>query len=192
MGTRVCEQASRMGADVISVSRHGRPDWVKGAWADSVLWARGDALDPHQEGWGDLLQGATGVVSTLGTFGSNELMYKVCGLANMTLMDVAAEVGIPRFAFISVHDYQFPGGWHAKEFLLKGYFQGKRDAEAHLARMFPTTGVAIRPGFIYGSRNAGRMTLPLGLVGAPLAAVSLKLCFQWIIGYFGVVKHSFL
>ena len=163
-----------MGADVISVSRSGRPSWLKEPWADNIMWAKGDALDPQQEGWGGLLEGATGVVSTLGTFGSNELMYKVCGLANMALMDVASDVGIPRFSFISVHDYQFPGGWHARDFLLKGYFQGKRDAEAHLARLFPETGVALRPGFIYGSRHASNFTVPLGIIGAPLAA-ALKL-----------------
>ena len=63
---------------------------------------------------------------------------------------------------------------HAKDFLLKGYFQGKRDAEAHLARLFPETGVALRPGFIYGSRHASNFTVPLGIIGAPLAA-ALKL-----------------
>lgn len=33
-------------------------------------------------------------------------------------------------------------------------------------------GVALRPGFIYGSRAVGGASLPLGLVGAPLKAVS--------------------
>jgi hypothetical protein len=37
---------------------------------------QGDALDPGQ-GWRERLRGATGVVSTLGAFGSNEFMYKV-------------------------------------------------------------------------------------------------------------------
>jgi nucleoside-diphosphate-sugar epimerase len=171
VGTKVCEHASRMGADVVSISRSGRPTWLQESpWADNIQWERGDAFVPD---WKDLLKGATGVVSTLGTFGSNELMYRVCGLANMQLMDAAAEAGVGRFSFISVHDYAFPGGWHAKDFLLKGYFQGKRDAEAHLARVFPETGVAIRPGFIYGNRHAGgggKTTVPLGLIGAPLAA----------------------
>jgi hypothetical protein len=164
-----------MGADVISISRSGRPSWLKEhTWADTVHWEKGDAFDPS---WKHLLQGAAGVVSTLGTFGSNELMYKVCGLANMQLMDVAAEAGVGRFSFISVHDYVFPAGWNAKEYLLKGYFQGKRDAEAHLANVFPETGVALRPGFVYGSRHVGSgggSTVPLGLIGAPLAA-ALKL-----------------
>jgi hypothetical protein len=37
---------------------------------------QGDALDA-QAGWKELLRGASGVVSTLGAFGSNELMYRV-------------------------------------------------------------------------------------------------------------------
>ena len=177
MGTHVCQQALKLGGDVISVSRSGRPSWLTPSshpWADSVQWVQGDALDPEQQGWGDVLAGATGVVSTLGTFGTNTEMYTVCGLANMKLMDVAVAAGIPRFSFISVHDYQFPGGWHTKDFLLKGYFQGKREAEIHLAKTFPDGGVAIRPGMIYGTRHAGRMTVPLQLIGAPLAA-ALKL-----------------
>jgi len=159
-----------MGADVISVSRHGRPTSAHGAWADAVRWERGDAFDSHQ-GWKELMKGAAGVISTLGAFGSNEFMYKVCGQSNMILMEAAAESLVPRFAFISVHDFCFPGGWHAQDFILKGYFQGKRDAEARLFKLFPDSGVALRPGIIYGSRAVGNVTLPLGVVGAPLAAV---------------------
>ncbi|GAB4816260.1 hypothetical protein N2152v2_003306 [Parachlorella kessleri] len=121
----------------------------------------GDALDPQQP-WKDLMKGSMGVVSTLGTFGNNDLMYKVCGTSNMKLMDVAAEQGVSRFAFIAVHDYRFP------DFLLRGYFQGKRDAEQHLAQTFPDSGVALRPGFIYGSRAVGAASIPLGAIGAPL------------------------
>lgn len=33
-------------------------------------------------------------------------------------------------------------------------------------------GVALRPSFIYGSRAVGGASVPLGLVGAPLKAVS--------------------
>lgn len=55
--------------------------------------------------------------------------------------------------------------------MLKGYFQGKRDAEQELFEQYPETGVALRPGFIYGSRDVGSGTLPLGIVGAPLGLV---------------------
>lgn len=64
-------------------------------------------------------------------------------------------------------------GWHMADFLLRGYFKGKRDAEAHLAATFPTGGVALRPGFIYGSRAVGLANIPLGAVGAPLELVRI-------------------
>lgn len=168
VGSRVCQQGLAMGASVVSVNRSGRPH-TTGDWVQQVQWVQGDALDP-QRAWKDVLKGASGVVSTLGTFGSNEQMYRICGEANMRLMDAAAEAGVPRFAFISVADFKFPGGWHAQDFLLKGYFQGKRDAEQHLAALFPSGGVALRPSFIYGSRAVGGASVPLGLVGAPLKA----------------------
>lgn len=77
VGTRVCEQGLAMGASIVSVSRSGGPPkGVTAAWADRVEWVKGDALDP-QAPWRALLKGATGVVSTLGAFGSNAFMFKV-------------------------------------------------------------------------------------------------------------------
>jgi len=38
----------------------------------------------------------------------------------------------------TVHDYKLPAGWHTEDFLLKGYFKGKRDAEEHMRQVFPT------------------------------------------------------
>ena len=55
----------------------------------------------------------------------------------MRAMDAAAAAGVPRFSFVSVADYKLPAGWRAQDFLLRGYFQGKRDAEAHMAALFP-------------------------------------------------------
>lgn len=171
VGSKICQQAIESGADVTSVSRSGKPSFAaQSSWANEVEWVRSDAA--HDEGmWKEALSGATGVVSTIGAFGSNEFMYKLCGEVNMKLMEAAKKEGLKRFAFISVHDFAFPGGWQAQNFLLKGYFQGKRDAEAKLFETFPETGVALRPGFIYGTRYTGGMSIPLGLVGVPLAMV---------------------
>ncbi|KAI8106752.1 hypothetical protein M9434_001406 [Picochlorum sp. BPE23] len=170
VGSKVCQQAINMGLDVVSVSRSGRPGFLSGsAWADSVDWVRSDGTKSDGV-WKEVLHGSAGVVSTIGAFGSNEFMYKMCGEVNMNIMEAAKDAGVPRFSFISVHDYSFPGGWQAQNFLLRGYFQGKRDAEARLAKLYPDSGVALRPGMIYGTRHAGNMTIPLGLVGVPLAA----------------------
>lgn len=169
VGSSICQAALAMGTRVTSISRSGRPAGLGAGWADQVEWVKGDALDPGQP-WAGALRSAAGVASTLGAFGSNDNMYKVCGTANMRAMDAAAAAGVPRFAFISVHDYKMPAGWHAQDFLLRGYFQGKRDAERHLAATFPAGGVALRPGIIYGTRSVGGASVPLGLLFAPIAA----------------------
>lgn len=57
------------------------------------------------------------------------------------------------------------------DFLLKGYFQGKRAAEARLAQLFPTSGVALRPGFIHGTRNVAGIPVPLQAVGERLLLI---------------------
>ena len=49
--------------------------------------------------------------------------------------------------------------------VLPGYFQGKKRAEEALALRFPQGGVALRPGFIYGTRNVGGLGIPLGAIG---------------------------
>lgn len=52
--------------------------------------------------------------------------------------------------------------------MLKGYFNGKRAAEARMAQLFPSGGVALRPGFISGTRQVAGVGVPLQVVGAPL------------------------
>ena len=175
VGSKVCQHAVEMGVGVTSISRSGRPRFLDASgWADSVQWIRSDGTKSDGQ-WRDTLEGACGVVSTLGAFGSNSFMYKMCGEVNMSIMEAAKEAHVSRFAFISVHDFSFPGGWQAENFLLRGYFQGKRDAEARLNSLFPETGVALRPGMIYGTRHTGNLSIPLGLVGMPLEAVMKRL-----------------
>lgn len=53
--------------------------------------------------------------------------------------------------------------------MLPGYFQGKKRAEDALAAAFPKSGVALRPGFIQGTRYVAGIGIPLQLVGAPEA-----------------------
>lgn len=164
-----------MGIRVTSVSRGGRPSFACSAdWAAGVEWLRSDVGNDEGQ-WKDALAGASGVISTLGAFGSNKFMYQVCGAYNIKLMHAAKDAGVDRFSFISVHDFAFPGGWQAENFLLRGYFQGKRDAEAEMAKVFHEKGVALRPGMIYGTRHVGSVNLPLGVVGAPIEAVVNRL-----------------
>ena len=69
---------------------------------------------------------------------------------------------------------------------LPGYFQGKRRAEEALASTFPGAGVALRPGFIYGTRQVGGVGIPLGAIGEHAADISYlsldttaSVCWPW-------------
>ena len=163
VGGAVCREAVGRGMEVCSVSRSGRPPKRGGPWTKQVEWIAGDALRPS--GWESELAQARAVISTVGAFGSNEFMEKMCGDANIEVMRAAAKAKVERFVFISAHEYGLP------EFVLRGYFKGKRKAERVLMEEFPATGVALRPGFIYGNRQVGSVQVPLGLVGLPLEKV---------------------
>lgn len=45
---------------------------------------------------------------------------QICGTANIQAMEAAHQAGVPRFAFISVHDFKLPAGWQAQQFMLRG------------------------------------------------------------------------
>ncbi|DBA98413.1 TPA: hypothetical protein ACH3X3_012425 [Trebouxia sp. C0006] len=162
VGTRVCEEALQTGLAVVSINRSGAPK-ATAAWTSEVEWVKADAFEPEQ--WRDQLQGAVGVVSCLGGFGSNDFMLKICGEANVSVIREAAQAGVPRCAFVSAHDYKFPG------FVLSGYFQGKRNAEHAMAEAYPEQGVCLRPGFIHGTRYVSGVGIPLSFIGLPMDKV---------------------
>ena len=102
-------------------------------------WVAGDALRP--ETYAHLLPNCLAAISTIGLIStSQEAMLRVNGEANTRVINAAADAGVARFAFISAHDYAFPGDL----VLLKGYFQGKRDAEHALAARFGQQGAPPR------------------------------------------------
>ncbi|KAM0827999.1 hypothetical protein ACQ4PT_067832 [Festuca glaucescens] len=159
VGSSICKAAVAKGIEVVSLSRSGRPS-SSDPWADEVTWLAGDVFYAR---WEDVLVGATAVVSTLGGFGNEEQMKRINGEANAIAVDAAKEFGIPKFILISVHDYNLPS------FLLtSGYFTGKRKAESEVLSKYPSTGVVLRPGFIYGKRKVDGFEVPLDLVGQPL------------------------
>lgn len=64
--------------------------------------------------------------------------------------------------------------------VLRGYFEGKRHAEDVLSQKFPQSGVALRPGFIHGTRDVGGIGIPLGLFGNSVAAIGSQSCEQYL------------
>ncbi|XP_020114488.1 uncharacterized protein At1g32220, chloroplastic [Ananas comosus] len=159
VGSSICKAAVSKGIEVVSLSRSGKPSYTD-PWVDQVTWLAGDVFYAR---WDEVLAGATAVASTLGGFGSDEQMKKINGEANILAVDAAKNFGIPKFILISVHNYNLP------QFLLSsGYFTGKRKAESEVLSKYPTSGVVLRPGFIYGKRKVDGFEIPLDLIGEPL------------------------
>lgn len=162
VGSHVCKEALEQGLSVSSLSRSGRST-IKDSWAEKVVWNQGNLLVP--DSLKDVMDGVTSVISCVGGFGSNSHMYKINGTANINAIRVAAEKGVKRFVYISAADFG------VANYLLQGYYEGKRAAEAELLSKFIYGGVILRPGFIHGTRQVGSMKIPLGVIGSPLEMV---------------------
>lgn len=162
VGSHVCKEAVKRGLTVSSLSRSGRPSGHE-LWVNNVFWHQGDVLLP--EPLQDALTGVTSVISCIGGFGSNSHMYKINGTANINAIRTASEKGVKRFVYVSAADFG------VVNYLLQGYYEGKRAAETELMIRYPYGGVILRPGFIHGTRQVGSVKLPLGVIGAPLEMV---------------------
>ena len=152
LGSRICQEALKAGLPVTGVSRSGRPPNEDGAWCNEVTWHSANAL--YSESYSELLRNSLAVISTIGLIStSQEDMLRMNGEANKVLINAAADAGVGRFAYISAHDYQFP----ADLVVLKGYFQGKRDAEAALAARFPDSGASLNSlAYIVSTRRGSQ------------------------------------
>ncbi|KAH9675927.1 NAD(P)-bd dom domain-containing protein [Citrus sinensis] len=159
VGSHICKEALERGLTVSSFSRSGRSS-LKDSWAESVVWHQGDLLSP--DSLKDSLIGVNSVISCVGGFGSNSYMYKINGTANINAVKAAKEQGVKRFVFVSAADFGLVN------YLLRGYYEGKRATEKELMTELPHGGVILRPGFIHGTRQVGSIKLPLSVIGAPL------------------------
>ncbi|KAJ8774996.1 hypothetical protein K2173_020000 [Erythroxylum novogranatense] len=162
VGSHVCREALSLGLLVSSLSRSGRSS-VHDSWADSIVWHQGDLLSP--DSIKHAMDGVTSVISCVGGFGSNSYMYKINGSANINAIKVAREQGVKRFVYISAADFGLVN------YVLHGYYDGKRSTESELMKSFPHGVVSLRPGFIHGTRKVGNINLPLSIIGAPLEMI---------------------
>ncbi|KAJ9537181.1 hypothetical protein OSB04_029914 [Centaurea solstitialis] len=163
VGSHVCKEALEHGLSVASLSRYIWQVIYPRTMGYKVIWHQGDLLSG--DSWKEALSGVTSVISCVGGFGSNSQMYKINGTANINAVRAAAEKGIKRFVYISASDFG------VINYLLQGYYDGKRATETELLTRFPYGHVILRPGFIYGTRRVGSMKLPLGVIGSPLEMV---------------------
>ncbi|XP_070021043.1 uncharacterized protein At1g32220, chloroplastic isoform X2 [Nicotiana sylvestris] len=128
VGSHVCKEALDRGLTVASLSRTGRSS-IQDSWANSIIWHQGNLLST--DSWKDALKGVTSVISCVGGFGSNSYMYKINGTANINAIRAASEEGVKRFVYISAADFG------VANYVLQGYYEGKRAAETELLTRYP-------------------------------------------------------
>ena len=155
VGTRVVKAALAAGLRVTAVSRSGKPAREDAELAGAEFVAA-DVLQGGER-MERTLEGADAVISCLGAFGSQQFMRRINGDANVLIAESARAAGVGRMAYISVQPFR------PVEPLLRGYFEGKRAAEAAVSAHFGASGAILRPGVIFGS---GRV-LP-ALLGTPV------------------------
>jgi nucleoside-diphosphate-sugar epimerase len=180
VGQNICRAALDSGKfSVASLSRSGRPTNPGPCLAnnaemmDKVEWLEGDIFDSQRRD--ETFEGVDVIVSTIGAFGSNNFMERVCGDATVEAVDTAVKHKVSRFGFVSSAQVggsmKFP-----PSFPLYGYFKGKEKAESAIQEAFPDAHAILRPGFVYGPRMAGAIgPLPLHLIGAPVSFISTQL-----------------
>ncbi|KAH0895635.1 hypothetical protein HID58_045203 [Brassica napus] len=144
VGSHVCKEALDRGLSVSSLSRSGKSS-LQESWASRVTWHQGNLLS--SDSLKDALDGVTSVISCVGGFGSNSYMYKINGTANINAIRAASEKGVKRFVYISAADFGLAN------YLLSGYYEGKRAAETELLTRFAYGGIVLRPGFIWNSQR---------------------------------------
>ncbi|MBA0719604.1 hypothetical protein Golax_007266 [Gossypium laxum] len=131
VGSHICREALNRGLAVASLSRSGGSS-LHDSWAKNVTWHKGNLLS--SDSWKEALDGVTSVISCIGGFGSNSYMYKINGTANINAIRAAGDKGVKRFVYISAADFGLAN------YLLKGYYEGKRAAETELLTKFPYGG----------------------------------------------------
>lgn len=150
VGSRVAKYLVENGAEVTSVSKSGAPpkDAVNEPWAKSVNWVANDFTRGPLEGLDAAIGDPEVFVSCVGTIGFDRQGLAVGnGKANADCAKVLQKKGVQRIAYVSVSQELFDSsGWLPAFFT--GYFEGKRQAEAALKEVAPTT--IVRPTFIYG------------------------------------------
>uniref|UniRef100_A0AAV1TFZ9 NAD(P)-binding domain-containing protein n=1 Tax=Peronospora matthiolae TaxID=2874970 RepID=A0AAV1TFZ9_9STRA len=171
VGSNVLQRAVQKGIEVRSLNRSGKPQWQDVPWIDQVDWRSGSVF--NEEDLAEAVDGVTGVISTVGAFGSQEFMEKMCGDATIQVARAAQKSGVERFVFVSNSRV---GSCYPSWLPLYGYYHGKERAEAVVQASFPSTGVVLRPGFIYGWRRTAKgQGIPLQLVGAPVSMLARNL-----------------
>jgi hypothetical protein len=174
IGSHICRHLVASGKKVRSISRRGRPLWMKDSldWTRGVEWSEGDMF--HPSAWEGYLEEANHVIISIGAFGSNEFMERICGDGPLSILETTHK-RTPSSIVTFVSAQKASG---TPDFFLSGYFRGKTKMESRMKELFPSSHLILQPGFVFGEKhvgNSGGVLLPLQFVGLPLRAVTLHL-----------------
>lgn len=143
-------------------------------YADKVKWIKGDIselISPNPpnspQEWEAEVENA-GVISCVGMFdSSNDVMRQMNGDANKALAETVKGAKTAHMVYISA--FEVENDLPIK--VIPGYFEGKRMAEEAVKQEFGAEGAILQPGMVYGTRVQNGVSIPLGLIGAPLEAL---------------------
>ena len=153
VGAHVDQLLTSQGYTVVSVSRSSSSDQ-----ADKISKILGKplaggikyaTLDASSDDLGDVLKGATAVVSCVGIAPGGANQRDGNGKVNVRIADAAKAAGIGRFVYIGVASELANG---PAKFLLGDYFKGKAEAEAGVVKDFGSDGsLVVKPAIIAGA-----------------------------------------
>lgn len=150
VGAHVDQLLTSQGYTVLSVSRSSSADQAEkigkilGKPLSGVQYA---TLDASSDDLGDVLKGATAVVSCVGIAPGGANQRDGNGKVNVRIADAAKAAGISRFVYIGVASDLANG---PAKFLLGDYLKGKAEAEAGVLKNFGSDGLVVKPAIIAG------------------------------------------
>lgn len=154
VGKAICRELTRLGAEVYSINRSGKPLGLPEDLSH-VKWIKGNALDPQtysQLSEIDTLIHSIGILTEpKPKHSAQEATFPVTFESEIrdtlkVALDSAAHYGAPlkRIGYISAADFGA-----LSRFLLPRYMKAKQEAETILQNQ-PVPTVIARPGFMYG------------------------------------------
>lgn len=153
VGKAICRELLRVGADVYSINRSGKPGGCSSD-LDKVNWIKGNALDPQsysQLSNIDTLIHSVGILTEPSSKKSENDQFDVTFESEIrdtlkVAIESSKDYGAPlnRIGYISAADF----GAVSRYFLPK-YMKAKREAESILESQNVPSVIA-RPGFMYG------------------------------------------
>jgi nucleoside-diphosphate-sugar epimerase len=146
IGSAVCQCADAMGYDVISLSRHGRPD-LSAAWVDHIQWLSASVFDVER--WQPHMQDCAAIIYCIGIIlerpNEHATYQRINTEAAITVADAAVAANVGTYVHISVS--------RKPPFIPPAYLATKRSAEERL-QSYPFRTAILRPGAVYGPQRS--------------------------------------